>query len=191
MPYPGFIRLAPLSEQKISERNINKKFNWQGMVPDIFDFLASHLNFSYDLALSRDGNWGSLDLQSGGWNGIIKDLMEGVADISPTSLSVLNSRSLVIDYLPSFYTEANTFIISTKSSYLSWIFLAPFHISTWIILFLFTIWLSFSLFISQVLISTSTCRLENMHQSFVDVYGSFGSFAAVRWPRVPGHVSAQ
>ena len=191
LPYAGFTQIKPHSKKKPSRRNINKIFNWEGMVPDIFETLASDLNFSYSLALSRDGNWGSKDAQSGDWNGIIKDLMDGIADVSPAPLIIMNSRSLVVEYLPPFYTEETTLLVSSQSSYLSWIFLAPFHISVWIIICITVIWLAVSLFISQVFMDSKYCTFENFYQAVVDVYGAFGSFAAVRFNVVPRQMSSR
>ena len=66
---------------------------WVGLVPDIFNSMARHLNFTFTLALSRlkmisnhiydydesslmiifirDGAWGSKNSSTGKWSGII------------------------------------------------------------------------------------------------------------------------
>ena len=33
----------------------------EGIVPDLYNFLAEHLNFTYTLQLSSDGKWGTTE----------------------------------------------------------------------------------------------------------------------------------
>ena len=71
-------------------RNLKKNFYWTGLVPQVFESLADKLNFTFDLYLSRDGNWGSRNSKTGQWNGLIKDLIDDVADIAAAPLTVMN-----------------------------------------------------------------------------------------------------
>jgi len=68
---------------------------WVGLVPDIFNSMARHLNFTFTLALSRDGAWGSKNASTGKWSGIIGDLIEDEADIAVAPLSVTKGRAEV------------------------------------------------------------------------------------------------
>ena len=106
----GFADLVSLKERQISSRNMNKKYNWAGLVPDIFESMADSLNFTFSLELPRDGRMGSEDIY-GQWSGIFRDLIDDVADISPTSLTVLQRRSSVVDFLLPFYRTSETFVI--------------------------------------------------------------------------------
>jgi hypothetical protein len=77
---------------------------WRGLIPDIFHSIRAGLNFTFALALSRDGKWGSRDSE-GRWSGIIRciqqrfhsaalirDLVEGEADIAVAALAVTQAR---------------------------------------------------------------------------------------------------
>ena len=75
MPWPTYIWLLDPGKDSFDPKE------WFGMVPDIFNSLAKQLNFTYSIAMSRDRNWGSLDKESGEWNGIIRDILDGEADI--------------------------------------------------------------------------------------------------------------
>ena len=106
----GFADLVSLKERQISSRNMNKKYNWAGLVPDIFESMADSLNCTFSLELPRDGRMGSIDIY-GQWSGIFRDLIDDVADIPPTSLTVLQRRSSVVDFLLPFYRTSETFVI--------------------------------------------------------------------------------
>ena len=191
MPYSGFTDLVSFSTKNMTKRNINKKFNWAGLVPQIFETLAENLNFTFELEMSRDGNWGAQNKGTGEWNGLIKDLIDDVADIASAPLTVLKSRSLVVDFLLPVQSDSNTFIIRKHSSY-SWdLFFKPFHLSTWIIIFIFVI----SISISQacvVKLGAEKLRAEfDLEKCLIFVYGAFGGFAARRWSVTPDNTSAR
>ena len=92
---------------------------WFGMIPDIFNSLAKQLNFTYSIAMSRDRNWGSLDKETGKWNGIIRDVIDGDADVAVAFLLITKTRSEVTDFMIPYYSDSFGFFISKESSY-SW-----------------------------------------------------------------------
>ena len=106
---------AKPEDQQISPRNLNQKLNWVGMVPDIFEHLAETFNFTYDLFESRDGGWGYHNTDTGQWSGIVRDLVDDVADIGPAPLLIKQERSKVVDYLIPFHTDGSTFTISRET----------------------------------------------------------------------------
>ena len=77
---------------------------------DIFEHLAETYNFTYDLFESRNGTWGYFDQDTGQWGGIIRDLLDNVADIK-------KDRVRVVDYLMPFNTDRMTFTISRETSF--------------------------------------------------------------------------
>ena len=109
-PYVGYAVYTRPEDHKISYRNLNKKYNWVGLVSDIFEHLAETYNFTYDLFESRDGTWGYFDQETGQWGGIIRDLLDNVADIK-------KDRVRVVDYLMPFNTDRMTFTISRETSF--------------------------------------------------------------------------
>lgn len=50
-----------------------------GFCIDLIENLQSMLKFEYSLHLSKDGYYGALDLDSGQWNGMMKELLEHVS----------------------------------------------------------------------------------------------------------------
>ena len=68
-----------------------------GLFPSIVQTLGSHLNFTMTTMNSRDNSWGTAH-PNGSASGIIRELAEGVADITACPITRLLSRSRVIDY---------------------------------------------------------------------------------------------
>ena len=164
---------------------------WVGFVPDLFQSLARSMNFTFKLAQSRDGKWGAVD-ESGEWNGIVKDVMEEVADVSACTLFATQSRSTVIDFSLSFKSEYTTFFVSKQSSsYSIDIFTKPFTLQVWIVLFIVIMGTSFT-FNAVIKIGKEKLSSEfSLQKCCIYVYGSFGGFAARRWSVTPFNISAR
>ena len=172
-------------------RNLKKNFYWTGLVPQVFESLADKLNFTFDLYLSRDGNWGSRNSKTGQWNGLIKDLIDDVADIAAAPLTVMKSRSYFVDFLLPVQSDSNTFIMRKDSSF-SWdIFFKPFHSSTWIfiVLFIFLISVTQALLVKQ---GKDIMRTEfTLEKCFIFSIGTFGGVSIRRWSVTPFNNSSR
>ena len=185
----GYLSLDKVSS-KYSLRNVNK-VAWSGIVPDIFESMAVSMNFTYSLMPPRDGKWGSYDAASDTWNGAVKDLMEGVADVAPISLFMSHIRSTAVDFSIPIISSNNVFLVSNQPSY-SWdIFLRPFHSLTWIVLYITIIVLS-----GILTLITRYGREEKIEEfrlvkCFVFVYGAFSALAARRWSTTPMKTSGR
>ena len=66
-----------LKEVKAS-KGLKGNSRFEGFIPDMMDELATRLQFSYDLYLVPDGNFGSL-MDNGEWNGMIQQVLNGVS----------------------------------------------------------------------------------------------------------------
>jgi hypothetical protein len=183
-PEEGFADLVSLKERQISSRNMNKKYNWAGLVPDIFESMADSLNFTFSLELPRDGRMGSEDIY-GQWSGIFRDLIDDVADISPTSLTVLQTRSSVVDFLLPFYRTSEMFVIRIELPLPWMIFLNPFCISTWFFVIFFGFILAMSLAILVKLRGDIVQREFSLSKCLTYIAGAFCGFAVRRWSVTP------
>ena len=56
----------------------NDKF--EGMMKDLLNHISKELGFRYEMYLVPDGNFGSKK-ESGGWNGMIGEVLKGVRDL--------------------------------------------------------------------------------------------------------------
>ena len=164
---------------------------WLGMIPDIMKSLARDLNFTYSFAPSRDGKWGGYDTRTGQWNGIVKDLLDGNADMAAASLSVTKDRSEVLDFMMPFEHENIGCFISTQTSY-SWkTYLLPFLYETWAVLFVILISCSV-VFAFVAKAGDDECLQEfTLKKCATYVFGAYGGVAVRRWTVTPSNLSSR
>ena len=163
---------------KMDKRNLNK-IPWKGPLPDIFQSIANSLNFTYSLANSRDGHYGML--VDGQWSGIIKDLMDEVADVSVANLMVTDVRATYVDYSIPVIDEKMSFFINKEISTQYMLFLQPFTWQVWVVLGLL-IFLTSILFYIIIRISQDEKADEfALLQCFTFVFGSLCGFGVRRW----------
>ncbi len=92
-----------------------------GIFPHALTTLERRLNFTTKVYKRQDGQWGSLNKDTGQWAGMVKDVIDGNADIITAPLSAGYDRAMVVDYLPPLGTETySLFIRTSKMEQLSW-----------------------------------------------------------------------
>ena len=107
---------------------------WYGWNPDLFEQLATDLNFTYEYVMPDDRKYGGFNRESKRWNGMIGDLIEHKTDIS-VAMSINIERAKWIEFSASFYEDQAAFVVneeSAKSSSNMFFFLEPFHFSVWL-----------------------------------------------------------
>lgn len=123
----GYLLLDP--EIQTDPKNL-ASVRWVGLVADIYQSLADTFNFTYTLAQSRDRKWGAID-DSGEWNGLIRDLLDDVGDLSVCSLSITKARTGAVDFALPFTSDFTQFFVSKQtSSYSIDIYTKPFNRNT-------------------------------------------------------------
>lgn len=77
---------------KESDQILKGNDQFEGFVFDIIDEISKMLGFHYKFKLVDDSNWGSLNKMTGEWNGMIRELLDGVHVISFESITIFNER---------------------------------------------------------------------------------------------------
>ncbi|XP_057317108.1 glutamate receptor ionotropic, NMDA 2B-like isoform X2 [Hydractinia symbiolongicarpus] len=97
-----------------------------GFVIEFFQILIEELNLDIDMYIVEDGKYGIY--QDGEWNGLIRDVESGKADIAVAGLTITGERSRFIDYTVP-YMEAQMGILVkpqiVRLEFLNWDFIAP------------------------------------------------------------------
>ncbi|XP_044759039.1 glutamate receptor ionotropic, kainate 2 isoform X3 [Coccinella septempunctata] len=75
---------------------------FEGFCIDLLREIASMVGFEYRIELVPDGKYGVIDLDTGEWNGIVKQLMEKKADLAVGSMTINYARESVIDFTKPF-----------------------------------------------------------------------------------------
>ena len=72
----------------------------EGEFQDLIKLFSNMLNFTVVQQLNRfDGGWGQLDKDTGQWDGMISNIINGEADLAIATLTICCGRTEVVDYL--------------------------------------------------------------------------------------------
>ena len=107
---------------------------WYGWNPDIFEQLATDLNFTYEYVMPADKKYGGYNRESKSWNGMMGDLLARKTDIT-IALSINIEREEWVDFSASFFEDQASFVVYEElpmSLSNMFFFLEPFHISVWL-----------------------------------------------------------
>ena len=64
---------------KESDEVLSGNDRFEGFVFDIIDEISKMLGFHYQFKLVDDGKYGSINKETGEWNGMIRELLDGVS----------------------------------------------------------------------------------------------------------------
>ena len=71
----------------------------QGEFQDILRLFSDSLNFNIRQFKRIDGAWGSLNKETGLWNGMILNLKNGEADMITATINICCKRTQAVDFL--------------------------------------------------------------------------------------------
>ncbi|CAH1132877.1 unnamed protein product [Ceutorhynchus assimilis] len=89
---------------------------YEGFCIDLLKELAQMVGFEYRIELVPDGKYGAIDLDTGEWNGIVKQLMEKKADLAVGSMTINYARESVIDFTKPFMNLGISILFKVPSS---------------------------------------------------------------------------
>ncbi|KRF81168.1 glutamate receptor ionotropic, kainate 2 isoform X2 [Drosophila virilis] len=107
---------------------------YEGYSMDLIDNIARMLNFKYEFRMSPDGKYGSLNKATQTWDGIVRQLIDGNADLGICDLTMTSSRRQAVDFTPPFMNLGISILFSKPpippTDLFS--FLSPFSLDVWI-----------------------------------------------------------
>jgi ABC-type amino acid transport substrate-binding protein len=83
--------------------------SFSGFNKDLLDLIAGYLGFTYTITV-QPGNNGGVKQADGTWNGVVRTLIDGKADVAATDLALTEDREAVIDY-PTPFNQFETRIL--------------------------------------------------------------------------------
>ncbi|KAI0233221.1 Glutamate [NMDA] receptor subunit 1 [Lamellibrachia satsuma] len=115
-----------------------KQYCCYGYVIDLLIKLSQKVNFTYDLHLVEDNNYGTFEIRNGSskktWNGMIGELLDNRADLILAPLTIDPERAKYVDFSKPFKYQGLTILVkkTMKDSSLA-SFLQPFQNTLWIL----------------------------------------------------------
>ncbi|XP_026481763.1 glutamate receptor ionotropic, kainate 2-like [Ctenocephalides felis] len=106
---------------------------YEGFGIELIDVLSKMLGFTYTFLIQEDGVYGSLNRETGQWNGMIKELLEYRADLAITDLTITSDRESAVDFTMPFMNLGITILYqsSTKQPPSLFSFASPFSTEVW------------------------------------------------------------
>ena len=145
-----------------------------GSMFDIWMILQKNLNFTTKIYTRKDDKWGVPIQHPNGSisvpDGIIKDAMEGSADVLLAYLVIMYDRYLAIDYLIPLESSANGIYIKKDSIHESLdfeVFQMPFNKWTWTALIISSLIVSISIFLTFKVLNQGNLNFLNFIEIFV------------------------
>ena len=107
-----------------------------GFLIDIILWLERDLGIEFDLFMVEDGKYGTFDRETKQWNGMIRVLMDGKADMALGVLTINSRRKQVVSFSHPFGYQDLKILVSSKSVdsrvKIGTEFLIPFEAMLWI-----------------------------------------------------------
>uniref|UniRef100_A0A0K8V3R8 Glutamate receptor 1 n=1 Tax=Bactrocera latifrons TaxID=174628 RepID=A0A0K8V3R8_BACLA len=120
---------------------------YEGYSMDLIDAIARLLNFKYEFVLAPDGKYGSFNKLTQSWDGLVKQLLDGNADLGICDLTMTSARRQAVDFTPPFMTLGISILYAKPEQPPPdlFSFLSPFSLDVW--LYMATAYLGVSLLI--------------------------------------------
>ncbi|XP_049838254.1 glutamate receptor ionotropic, kainate 2-like isoform X4 [Schistocerca gregaria] len=113
--------------------NLTGNARYEGFCIDLLREIAAMVGFEYRIELVPDGKYGVYDLETGEWNGIVRQLMDKKADLAVGSMTINYARESVIDFTKPFMNLGISilFKVPTDKESTFFTFLDPLALDIW------------------------------------------------------------
>ena len=107
---------------------------YEGFCIDLLNKLKETLKFDYEIYPVPDNNFGSFDHVSKEWNGMVRELLEGKADLAVASFTISSDRQKVIDFTQPYMDLGLTILIRSVTEHVAdyFTFMKPFRSDLWL-----------------------------------------------------------
>lgn len=128
----------PNEKYNFEETDLNEEryegYSWE-LLKEVKKFFEEEMEipFDFQVTLMSPGQYGSLDLSTGEWDGMIRELIDGDADLAIGSLTKNGAREKDIDFTASWYGSH----LKVAILHPSWTFeypfalVYPYHLTAW------------------------------------------------------------
>ncbi len=129
--------------------------------------IADIAGFNYQVDLVEDSNYGALNLSTGQWNGLVRELIIGNADLAVGAMTINFAREAVIDFTKPFMNLGISILYKIPSGKPTRLFsfMNPLAVEIWLYVLAAYVLVSFTLF---VMARFSPYEWKNPHPCVTD-----------------------
>ncbi|XP_043213245.1 glutamate receptor ionotropic, kainate 2-like [Amphibalanus amphitrite] len=124
----------PYTMLKESSEELEGNDRYEGICVDLIEELAQALHFNYTIKPVPDNAPGKYDPETGRWNGMIGELLEGRADLAISDLTITFEREAVVDFTMQFMNLGISILYRkpTREPPSLFSFLSPLSLRVWL-----------------------------------------------------------
>jgi len=119
---------------KESNETLEGNDRFEGFCKDIIHEISKMLGFKYVFQIVGDLKHGNLDQETGEWNGMVRELLDGKADLALGDLSINYVRESAVDFTMPFLNTGISILYKkpTRKKPSLFSFLSPLSVEVWI-----------------------------------------------------------
>ncbi|CAG7824227.1 unnamed protein product [Allacma fusca] len=123
----------PMTMWTRSDAPLQGNARYEGFAVDLLHRLSLMLGFKYIVKPVNDGKYGKLDKEKGEWDGMIREIMDGVADIVVADLTVNKERQEAVDFTMPFMNLGISilYVVPSAKPPSLFSFMLPFSLDVW------------------------------------------------------------
>nr|XP_015833588.1 PREDICTED: glutamate receptor ionotropic, kainate 2 isoform X8 [Tribolium castaneum] len=132
-----------------TQTNVVGNERYEGFCIDLLKEIASMVGFEYRIELVPDSKYGVIDLETGEWNGIVRQLMDKKADLAVGSMTINYARESVIDFTKPFMNLGISILFKVPTSQQARLFsfMNPLAMDIWMYVFSAYVLVSITMFV--------------------------------------------
>ncbi|XP_017778458.1 PREDICTED: glutamate receptor ionotropic, kainate 2-like isoform X2 [Nicrophorus vespilloides] len=136
-----------LLKETTTQLSGNDRFEGFGI--DLIHELSLMLGFNYTFVIQEDGANGNFDRRTKQWNGMIREIIDGRADLAITDLTITSERENAVDFTMPFMNLGISILYRKPEPVAPslFTFASPFSLQVWMLLGVAYFFVSISLFI--------------------------------------------
>ncbi|XP_060525036.1 glutamate receptor ionotropic, kainate 2-like isoform X3 [Cylas formicarius] len=140
---------APYAMLKETTAQLTGNDRFEGFCVDVIQELSAMLGFNYTFIIQADGANGDLNRITYEWNGMIREIIDGNADLAIADLTITSERENAVDFTMPFMNLGISVLYRKPEPVPPSLFMftSPFSTSVWVMLGVAYLLVSFAIFI--------------------------------------------
>ncbi|CAL4124706.1 unnamed protein product, partial [Meganyctiphanes norvegica] len=136
-------------EKKDKSGNLTGNDRYEGFCVDMLEHIAKIVGFQYKIQPNPSKTYGVQNLETGEWNGLVREIIDSKADLAIGSMTINYARESVIDFTKPFMNVGISILFKVPTSQQTRLFsfMNPLAIEIWLYILAAYVLVSITMFI--------------------------------------------